>query len=292
MTPSGSGSPAWNAVGRVERRLTDGTPVAGQGLPVEVGWWWRGLGPFCGSPSVGACESAPYSLQLVRDGDDGAVVVFPEYYVDGELLFRACRIAATGLSQSVGGGSGPAPRLQRTRTDSFLITRFHVTGPNYFIGPPELVVYWSDGRGVRLEEDYSPYQPVYSDLAAAPLPDGGAIAVWGRLFAAQSGLSPGLYAQRIGANGTVLEASHSPRMSDGLSLSRTGSGVLATWPSGAPGTLRMHDVLGREVARHDIGSEAGTVHLTLEGASPTGIYFGRITRRDGSNATARVFMLR
>ena len=143
-----------------------------------------------------------------------------------------------------------------------------------------------------LEEDFSPYQPVYSDFAAAPLPDGGAIAVWGRLFAAQSGKAAGLYAQRIGANGTVLDIPQPPLGGGRLTLSRSGSEVLATWPAGSPGTLRLHDVLGREVAKCEVDSEAGAAHLTLNGAAPTGIYFGRIARRDGSSATARVFMLR
>lgn len=285
-------SSGWAATAQLARRSADGSVMTGLGLPLEVGRWdsWTSAG--CNASFVGACETAAFSLRLFRDGDHGVAAAYTETYTDAPLSFEARYITATGLSHTrAGSGWGVAPRMQQVSRGGFLTSSFSVTGPNYWTPPPTLSLYWSDGRGVELEEDFSPYEPVYSDLAAAPLPDGGAIAVWGRLFTAQSGKATGMYAQRIGADGTPLDAPQPPLAIGRLTLSRSGSDVLASWPAGAAGTLRLHDVLGREVARADVGSDAGSARLMLEGAAPSGIYFGRLTRRDGSSATARVFML-
>ncbi|MEO7867446.1 MAG: hypothetical protein ABIU54_07390, partial [Candidatus Eisenbacteria bacterium] len=65
----------------------------------------------------------------------------------------------------------------------------------------------------------------------------------------------------------------------------------AAWPAGAPGTLRVFDLQGRDIARLDVDAQAGEASLALDAGGAPGIYFGKLSRRDGASSSARVVML-
>lgn len=285
-TLSDIGDGEWSATAQLERRLSDGTLHPAQGTPRQLGVWYESTVGSCAY--VGACEAAAYSLRLIPEASGGIVLASPQSYTHAGLVLALDRVDPFGTRlASLVGGSGPSPEFQSTPEIDYLLSSFDVSGPGPYNPPPNLRLQWSDGRSTVLEEDFSPYEPVYADLSAVPLPDGGAIAVWSRILG-----NTGLFAQRVGANGSVLGAPPPGFAIAGLRLSRSGLDLLASWPAGAPGTLRVFDVQGRVVARLDVSEQAGEARLALDGSAAAGIYFGRMSRVDGASASAKVVMLR
>ena len=273
-SPTGT---SWGVSVRLERRLADGSPHPGQGSPRYVGGWGEfAVGMYNATCS---CDPAFYSVRLMRDvaGEFAVASTESSYGTGYQLSLRSIDAFGAPLGDpiTVRGGS---PDLKPTPDGGFVVASY---GGDPLYSPYRLDLKWSDGRAVTLQQ--SPYD--FIAAAIAPLPDRGAITFW----SAPSGY---LYAQRVGANGSALDVSPPALAHSHLLLAGSGRDVIASWPVGAPGTLRVHDVMGRNVAQHAIGSEAGTARLTLQGAAPTGLYFGRLARRDGSVATARVFVLR
>jgi len=282
VAPVGPGE--WSASARLERRLSDGSLHPLQGTPSQTGSWYETLS---GSGYVSSYEVAAYSLRLVRDGAAGLVLASTQSYTHIGNVLELKRIDAFGASLGgLGSASDVAPSFQRTAGTGYLFTLLDVDGPGPYNAEPSVRLRWSSGASVQLDSDFSPYAAVFADMAAAPLPDDGAIAVWSRLTG-----DAGLYAQRVGANGSVLGAPPAPATTRALQMSRSGHGVLARWSAGAAGTLRLLDLQGRELLRHEVGEEAGEATLRLPHAAP-GIVFGQLLRRDGSRSDARVVVLR
>ncbi len=285
-TVSDIGVGAWSATARLERRLSNGSLHPAQGTPRQLGVWEEYATGQCAY--VGACEAAAYSLRLIPGASGGIALASPQSYTHSGLVLALEQVDLFGAPLApLVSGSGPSPEFQKTASMGYLLSSFDVSGPGPYNPPPALQLGWSDGRSTVLEEDFSPYTPVYADLAAVSLPDGGAIAVWSRILG-----NTGLFAQRVGANGSVLDAPTPALTVSRLRLSRSGLDLIAAWPAGAPGTLRVLDIQGRDIARLEVGAQAGEARLPLDGSTAAGLYFGKLVRRDGASASATVVLLR
>ncbi|MEO7867485.1 MAG: hypothetical protein ABIU54_07585, partial [Candidatus Eisenbacteria bacterium] len=240
-TVSENGVARWSATGQLERRLSDGSLHPAQGPPRQLGFWYESA---IECDYVGACEPAAYSLRLIPEAAGGIALASPQSYTHAGLVLFLERVDLFGARiASLVDGWGPSPDYQMTPNLGYLLSSFDVSGPGPYNPAPELRLRWSDGRSTLLEEDFSPYNPVYADLAAVGLADGGAIAVWSRILG-----NTGLFAQRVGADGSVLGAPPSPLVTSRLRLTRSGQNLSAAWPAGAPGTLRVFDLQGRDIA--------------------------------------------
>lgn len=285
--PSG---PAWTGQAQVQRRLADGSLHAQQPGLGTLGSWSESAGPS-GCP-YGSCGWADYSLRLLRDGAGELVLGVTQSYTHiGFVLTLTQLNAAGGAVGQIGAASGAGVALHPAFGSGFVISTFDPDGPTHGVYDPgyAYVGYSETGKSSSYQEEtFSPYSPVYTASDVTSLPDGGALLVWARAQA-----PTGLYALRVGANGSPLAVGPGAvPASRGLRLVREGASLRAEWNAGAAGTLTLHDVAGRVRARLVVSEDAGTAALAPREPLTPGVYFARLARRDGTLSLARAVLLR
>lgn len=276
----------WSGSYRLTRRMANGDIHPGQGAARQVGWFIEE------QPS--ASSAAPYSVQLRPDGLGGIALAAAEVYSEGGYILRVHTVDAFGTS--VGASSAAVSDLGVMLTPAtgggFLASSYDPRGPTHAMDPGWAKVSFGHSSAAWWwrEETYSPGAEIYAGMAVSSLPDGGAVAAWSRLLGAPG---PGLYAIRVAAGGSVLSApADPPAATNRLRLTPEAHRLRASWSAGAPGVLRLLDVQGREVARHEVGEAAGEALLDAVGGASPGILFARLTRRDGTSQAARAVLLR
>jgi hypothetical protein len=285
-----AGAPGeWQAYAQLQRRLADGSMHPQQPGSASQGGWSEQAGGTC---AYVPCAWADYSVRLMRDAAGTPVMAATSSYTHVGFVLGLYELSAAGTPVGqIAGASGAGIALHPAFNSGFVISSFDPEGPTHAIYDPgyAYVGYSETGKsGSYAEETFSPYSPVYTGSDVASLPDGGALLVWAR---AQS--PTGLYALRVGANGSPLAVGPGPGApSRGLRLLGRGADLRAEWDAGAAGTLTLHDVAGRERARLSIAAGAGAAMLTPGEPLAPGVYFGRLARADGSFERARAVVLR
>ena len=273
----------WRGHCDLQRRTATGEPYPGSPE--------YSLGNFSENASANGAF-ADFSATLGRD-EGGAIILgvsFNPLHVGPVLAAVEVAVSGAPYAESAMELAGAGASMQMAQGGGALLASHDPLGPTHPVWDPypaRVGFGMTKGYAGQVEQTFSPAEVVFVDADATSLPDRGAILVWSRV----SG-STGLFAQRVGANGSVLEVPAGSAAARALRLTRVAGGLRASWSAGAPGVLRLHDVQGRELARQEVGEAPGEVLLDPVGGTSPGILFAKLTRRDGTSQAARAVLLR
>jgi hypothetical protein len=292
VTPDAQGG-AFVAFGEVEESpfglgASDRVQRVGAAAAIAPGWPAGGIGtpPLAGFPAVDG-SSAATSLALFSDLTGGAFVGRPGTYDHGsDYGFKHV---------DAGGGSlGEDVRVFADRVESqprgdggVVVASFFPTGPYGPYSPAAyLQVGQSDPGGWFSEYHDQPVIEWYGDIGLTTTGDGGSIFAWSQVHERL-----GIFAIRMNPAGIVtgVPPGGVPRA---LRIWFTpGDGIRVAGGAGAPISLHLHDVTGREVARGESDGASSAWNVPGTRDLPAGVYFARA--RDGVRTLgAKVLVLR
>jgi len=243
--------------------------VQSNGLATQV---WPSPGPTGDGFLIDKDPGAGESLRMLPDGFGGALAGLPAFFADSAPGLAFHRIRSDGAEVGSGVSAYGQGIEYASRGDGgMFIASLNPAGPYGPFSPPAYIQAAQTDPGPGFAEYHDePVQLWYGDVALAATGDGGAIFAWSQVK------------DRFGIFAVRLEpvTSVPPPAVRGLPALQVRfvpgvgvRGIVSSVPSG-PGTLTLHDALGRQLSEVRTGTASGGDWLfPATDRLPSGVYF-------------------
>jgi hypothetical protein len=285
------GNPMWEyprAVGEVvlERFHADGTADTSGVGPTVVGYSLSGSHL---DRDANAIRAGDHGVGFALDGSGAPHMLTQGIFTDAPIFLEIDPIAWDGTRRRGHAHThSPTARVGPGPGGSLLICHFQPTGPDRISNDAHVAFYCWRGDLRFFEMYYAPYSVAVLDADAVTLSEGSVLLAWSRADGS-GGDSTGVWLVRrsVPPLGTA-----SPAMAVRLRVRLEGDRLHASIPRAGAGELSLHDVAGRTLQTIPVPLGATEVTLALERSLPTGLYFARVRRGDGTQEVAKLGVVR